>query len=55
MDLTVSVLVNIASICLLILAPYTIYQKTQLGKLGGFRHQQNELREVGDACVISRG
>lgn len=46
MFVTISILVDVASISLIALAPYTIYQKRQLRKLGGLRGQQNELRHV---------
>ena len=43
---TISVLVDVASISLLMLAPYTVYQKRTLRKLGGMRGQLNGLRQV---------
>lgn len=38
-------LADLASVCLIVVAPLTLYQKAQLTKLGGFRAQHNELRK----------
>jgi hypothetical protein len=46
MLLSGSLLVDLASICLFGMAPYVVYQKIQLSKLGGMREQQNQLRAV---------
>jgi hypothetical protein len=46
MVLTVSILVDVASLWVLALAPYAVYQKHQLAELGGMRGQQNALRQV---------
>jgi uncharacterized protein YlxW (UPF0749 family) len=45
MALTVDIMVDIASISCMCLAPYAVYQKKQLKALGGMRGQQNELRQ----------
>jgi hypothetical protein len=46
MVLTVSVLVDVASLLILALAHYALYQKYQLNELGEMRGQHNALRQV---------
>jgi hypothetical protein len=48
-------LVDIASLTLILFAPYVAYQKWQLAGLGGMRGQQNRLRKSANELTVQNG
>jgi hypothetical protein len=48
-------LVDLASITLILFAPYVLFQKWQLSSLGGMRGQQNRLRKSANRLTTQNG